>query len=154
MIKILFICHGNICRSPMAEYMLKDMVRRKGLGSRFEIASAATSREEIGNDVHRGTRRKLAEAGIACPGRQARQVTRADYDTYDYLFIMDENNRRNLLRILGSDPARKVHGMLDWSERPRDIADPWYTGNYDVTFDDIKEGCEAILRRLEEEGAL
>ena len=104
MIKVLFLCHGNICRSPMAEYILKDMVRKQHLEDRFCIASAATSREEIGNDVHRGTRRKLAEEGIACPSRQARQVTKADYADFDYLLIMDENNRRNLLRILGGDP--------------------------------------------------
>ena len=152
MIKILFICHGNICRSPMAEYVLKDMVRRQHLEDRFSIASAATSREEIGNDVHRGTRRKLAEEGIACPSRQARQVTKADYADFDYLLIMDENNRRNLLRILGGDPEKKIHGMLDWSERPRDIADPWYTGNFDITYDDIVEGCETFLQHLKEEG--
>ena len=152
MIKVLFICHGNICRSPMAEYVLKDMVRKQHLADRFCIASAATSREEIGNDVHRGTRRKLAEEGIACPPRHARQVTKADYADFDYLLIMDENNRRNLLRILGGDPEHKIHGMLDWSERPRDIADPWYTGNFDITYDDIVEGCETFLQHLKENG--
>ena len=154
MIKILFICHGNICRSPMAEYVLKDMVRRQHLEDRFCIASAATSREEIGNDVHRGTRRKLAEEGIDCPSRQARQVTKADYADFDYLLIMDENNRRNLLHLLGGDPEHKIHGMLDWSERPRDIADPWYTGNFDITYDDIAEGCETFLQHLKENGEL
>ncbi|MDD6815961.1 MAG: low molecular weight phosphotyrosine protein phosphatase [Firmicutes bacterium] len=154
MIKILFICHGNICRSPMAEYILKDMVKKRHLEDRFCIASVATSREEIGNDVHRGTRRKLAEEGIACPSRQARQVTKADYADFDYLLIMDENNRRNLLRILGGDPEHKIHGMLDWSERPREIADPWYTGNFDITYDDIVEGCETFLRHLKENGEL
>ena len=154
MIKILFICHGNICRSPMAEYILKDMVKKRHLEDRFCIASVATSREEIGNDVHRGTRRKLAEEGIACPSRQARQVTKADYADFDYLLIMDENNRRNLLRILGGDPEHKIHGMLDWSERPRDIADPWYTGNFDITYDDIVEGCETFLQHLKENGEI
>ena len=154
MIKVLFICHGNICRSPMAEYVLKDMVKKQYLEDRFCIASAATSREEIGNDVHRGTRRKLAEEGIDCPSRQARQVTKADYADFDYLLIMDENNRRNLLRILGGDPEHKIHGMLDWSERPRDIADPWYTGNFDITYEDIVEGCETFLQHLKEEGEL
>ncbi|MDD7601883.1 MAG: low molecular weight phosphotyrosine protein phosphatase [Firmicutes bacterium] len=152
MINVLMICHGNICRSPMAEYVLKDMVRKQHLADRFCIASAATSREEIGNDVHRGTRRKLAEEGIACPPRHARQVTKADYADFDYLLIMDENNRRNLLRILGGDPEHKIHGMLDWSERPRDIADPWYTGNFDITYDDIVEGCETFLQHLKENG--
>ena len=152
MVKILFVCHGNICRSPMAEYVLKDMVRKQHLEDWFCIASAATSREEIGNDVHRGTRRKLAEEGIACPSRHARQVTKADYADFDYLLIMDENNRRNLLRILSGDPEHKIHGMLDWSERPRDIADPWYTGNFDITYDDIVEGCETFLQHLKENG--
>ena len=138
----------------MAEYVLKDMVRKQHLADRFCIVSAATSREEIGNDVHRGTRRKLAEEGIACPSRQARQVTKADYADFDYLLIMDENNRRNLLRILGGDPEKKIHGMLDWSERPRDIADPWYTGNFDITYEDIVEGCETFLQHLKEEGEL
>ena len=150
MIKVLFVCHGNICRSPMAEYVLKDMVRKQHLGDQFCIASAATSREEIGNDVHRGTRRKLAEEGIVCPSRQARQVTKADYADFDYLLIMDENNRRNLLCILGGDSEHKIHGMLDWAERPRDIADPWYTGNFDITYEDIVEGCETFLQHLKE----
>ena len=154
MIKVLFICHGNICRSPMAEYVFKDMVRKLHIEDRFIIESAATSREEIGNDVHRGTRRKLAEEGIACPSRHARQVTKRDYESFDYLLIMDENNRRSLMRILGGDPERKVHGMLDWAKRPRDIADPWYTGNFDITYDDIREGCETFLEHLKETGEI
>ena len=153
-IKVLMICHGNICRSPMAEYVLQDMVRRQHLEHRFHIESAATSREEIGNDVHYGTKGKLAEQGIPCPRRRARQVTKTDYDTYDWLLIMDGNNRRNLMRIIGSDPKQKVHGLLDFAERPRDIADPWYTGNFDVTYDDVVEGCETFLHHLKETGAI
>ena len=153
-IKVMMVCHGNICRSPMAEYVLQDMVRRQHIESRFHIESAATSREEIGNDVHYGTKRKLAEQGIACPHRRARQVTKADYDTYDWLLIMDANNRRTLMRIIGADPEGKVHGLLDFAPRPRNIADPWYTGNFDVTYDDVVEGCEAFLRHLKETGEL
>jgi len=153
-INVLMICHGNICRSPMAEYVLQDMVTRQHLDSRFHIESAATSREEIGNDVHHGTKRKLAEQGISCPQRKARQVTKSDYDNYDWLLIMDENNRRNLMRLIGADPEGKVHGLLDFAERPRDIADPWYTGNFDVTFDDVEEGCRAFLHHLKDTGEI
>lgn len=153
-IKVLMICHGNICRSPMAEYVLQDMVRKQHLESRFYIESAATSREEIGNDVHYGTKGKLAEQGIPCPRRKARQVTKADYEYFDWLLIMDGNNRRNLMRIIGSDPSCKVHGLLDFAPRPRDIADPWYTGNFDVTYDDVVEGCETFLNHLKETGEL
>ncbi len=145
MIKILFICHGNICRSTMAQYVFEDMVKKAGLTELFEIDSAATSREEIGNGVHQGTRRKLAEMGIPCGNHRARQVTKADYDHFDYLLIMDENNRRNLMRIIGSDPGGKVRRLLDFSKNSRDIADPWYTGNFDVTYDDISEGCQDFL---------
>ena len=127
MIKVLFICHGNICRSPMAQYVFADMVKKQGMGYLFEIDSAATSREEIGNGVHHGTRRKLAEMGIPCG---------------------DHHARRNLMRILGSDPEHKVHGLLDFSRRPRDIADPWYTGNFDVTYEDIAEGCTDFLQHV------
>ena len=154
MIKVLMICHGNICRSPMAEYVLQDMVRKRHLDSRFHIESAATSREEIGNDVHYGTKGKLAEVGIPCPRRKARQVTKVDYENFDWLLIMDGNNHRNLMRIIGSDPAGKVHGLLDFSKRPRDIADPWYTGNFDVTYDDVVEGCETFLAHLKDIGEL
>lgn len=148
MIKILFVCHGNICRSPMAEFVLKDMVAKRGMAAEFEIDSAATSREELGNGVHHGTRRKLAEVGVPCGEHRARQMTKADYAYYDYILLMDANNRRNTMRIIGSDTDGKVHGLLDFSERPRDIADPWYTGNFDITYDDIVEGCEAFLAWL------
>ena len=129
----------------MAQYVFEYMVRERGLESEFEIDSAATSREEIGNGVHHGTRRKLAEEGIPCGDHRARQVTKGDYEHFDYLIIMDENNRRNLMRIIGNDPERKVYKLLDFSDNPRDIADPWYTGNFDVTYDDIDEGCRAFL---------
>ena len=153
-IKVLMICHGNICRSPMAEYVLQDMVRKQHMDSLFYIESAATSREEIGNDVHYGTKNKLAEVGIPCPKRRARQVTKADYEDFDWLLIMDGNNRRNLMRIIGNDPSGKVHGLLDFAPRPRDIADPWYTGNFDVTYDDVVEGCETFLKHLKETGVI
>ena len=132
----------------MAQYVFEYMVRERGLEDEFEIDSAATSREEIGNGVHHGTRRKLAEEGIPCGDHRARQVTKADYEHFDYLIIMDENNRRNLMRIIGSNPEHKVYKLLDFSENPRDIADPWYTGNFDVTYDDIDEGCRAFLEHL------
>lgn len=152
--KILFICHGNICRSPMAEFVFKDMVRKQHLEDKFIIESAATSREEIGNDVHHGTKRKLAEVGVPVERRKARQVTKEDYKNYDYLLLMDEWNHRNLMRIIESDTNNKVHGLLDFSKNPRDIADPWYTGNFDITYDDVVEGCETFLAYLKEKGEI
>ncbi len=122
------------------------MVKKRGLEDLFEIGSAATSREEIGNGVHHGTRRKLAEMGIPCGDHRARQVTKADDEYYDYLLIMNANNHRNLVRIIGSDPQGKVHGLLDFSSDPRDIADPWYTNNFDVSYEDIADGCRDFLQ--------
>ena len=148
MIKVLFICHGNICRSPMAEFVFKDMVQKNGLGDRFHIASAATSREEIGNPVHYGTTRKLKEFGISTAGKYAVQLTKKDYQKYDYIIGMEYRNIRNIDRIIGSDPEHKVYSLLDFSDRARDIADPWYTGNFDRTYEDIKEGCECFLNYL------
>lgn len=148
MIKVLFLCHGNICRSPMAEFLFKDLVARRGLADQFEIASAATSREEIGNPVHWGTREKLRECGISVAGKYAVQMTRADYKKYDYLLGMDQYNIRNMSRIVGSDPEGKIRRLLDFTDHPRDIADPWYTGNFDATYRDIMEGLEAFLRVL------
>ncbi len=148
MIKILFVCHGNICRSPMAEFVMKDMVKKKNLRDCFHIASAATSTEEIGNPVHHGTRRKLREFGISTEGKYAVQLSRNDYDRYDYLIGMEQRNITNMIRILGSDPKGKVRRLLDFGFRPRDIADPWYTGNFDRTYDDIYEGCEALLNYI------
>lgn len=154
MIKILFICHGNICRSPMAEFVLRDMAARRGLGDRLFVASAATSTEEIGNPVHRGTREKLREHGISTDGKRAVQLKKSDYDQYDYLLGMESWNLTNMMRILKNDPEHKVYRLLDFSDRPRDIADPWYTGNFDVTYDDVVEGCEAFLAHLEETGEI
>lgn len=149
MIKILFICHGNICRSPMAEFLLKDIVNKRGLADAFEIASAATSREEIGNPVHYGTRTKLAQFGISVAGKHAVQVTKRDYEHYDLLLVMDSNNIRNLRRVIGEDTQNKVHLLLDYTERKGEsIADPWYTGDFDVTYDDIMEGLAGLLQQL------
>ena len=148
--KILFICHGNICRSPMAEFLLKDIVNKRGLADAFEIASAATSREEIGNPVHYGTRNKLAQFGISVAGKHAVQVTKRDYEHYDLLLVMDSNNIRNLRRVIGEDTQNKVHLLLDYTERKGEsIADPWYTGDFDVTYDDIMEGLAGLLAYLE-----
>ncbi|MCD2492955.1 low molecular weight phosphotyrosine protein phosphatase [Lacrimispora sp. NSJ-141] len=150
MIKVLFICHGNICRSPMAEYVLKDMVRKRGLEDCFEIESAATSYEEIGNPVHRGTRSKLRSCGIPAGDHRAVRMKKTDYDKYDYLIGMEQRNISNMFRILGmrpeEDTEHKVRRLLDFGSRPRDIADPWYTGNFDLTYEDILEGCEAFLK--------
>lgn len=147
--KILFICHGNICRSPMAEFLLKDIVNKRGLADAFEIASAATSREEIGNPVHYGTRNKLAQLGISVAGKHAVQVTKHDYEHYDLLLVMDSNNIRNLRRVIGEDTQNKVHLLLDYTERRGEsIADPWYTGDFDVTYNDIMEGLAGLLEQL------
>lgn len=149
MIKVLFLCHGNICRSTMAEFIMKDMVRKAGREDEFYIESAATSREEIGNDTHRGTKAKLREVGVPFEKRAARQVTKADYDRFDYLIVMDEENIRGLKRIIGSDPEGKVFKLLDFAGKDRDIADPWYTGNFDDTYDDIMDGLTALMKKLE-----
>ena len=149
MIRILFVCHGNICRSPMAEYVLKDMVREQGLNHRFEIASAATSREEIGNPVYPPARRKLADYGIGCAGHHARQMTKADYDRYDLIVCMDHANVRNATRIADGDPDSKIVLLLDSTERKgQEVADPWYTGDFDAAWDDIVEGCSGLLDHL------
>lgn len=154
MIRVLFLCHGNICRSPMSEFIFRDMVHKRGLSDCFHIASAATSREEIGNPVYPPARRILKAHGIDPSGKTARQMTRADYQEYDYLLAAENYNIRNMMRILGSDPDKKVHRLLDFSKSPRDIADPWYTGDFQVTWDDIVEGCEAFLKYLEKEGMI
>ncbi|MBS6397078.1 MAG: low molecular weight phosphotyrosine protein phosphatase [Clostridiales bacterium] len=151
MIKLLFICHGNICRSPMAEYVMKDLVNRRGLSDCFCIDSAATSTEEIGNGVHHGTRQKLKEVGVPLGNHRAVQMKRADYEKYDYLIGMDTWNIRNMLRIVGQDDRGKIHRLLDFGRNPRDIADPWYTGNFDVTYEDVAEGCEALLAHIMKE---
>ena len=149
MIKVLMVCHGNICRSPMAEFLLKDMVAKRGIASQFDIASAATSREEIGNTVHHGTRKKLAQFGISVAGKTARQMTRRDYENYDYIIAMDRNNLRNIDRIISRDDYNKVSLLLDFAGRNgQSIADPWYTGDFDITYDDIKQGLDGFLEYL------
>lgn len=148
LISIEFVCHGNICRSPMAEFLFKDLVKKRGLEDRFYIASAATSREEIGNPVHHGTRNKLRQHGISVSGKYAVQMEKRDYGKYDYILGMDKYNISNMLRILGGDPDGKVRRLMDFTSRPRDVADPWYTGDFDATYDDIMEGCEALLAHI------
>ncbi len=148
MTKILFICHGNICRSPMAEFVMKELVRRAGLEHEFLIESAATSREEIGNDIHYGTRQKLIEQNIPFSRRAARQITRADYDKYDWLVAMDDENIFYMNRCWAPDLEHKIVRLLSFAGKTRDIADPWYTGNFDQTYDDIVEGCTAFLNKL------
>lgn len=148
MIKILFVCHGNICRSTMAEYVLKYLVDQKGISHLFHIDSAATSTEEIGNGVHPGTRRKLAEVDIPCGNHRARQITKQDYKEYDYIIGMDSYNIKNIARIVGFDIDNKVHKLLDFTNRKGDIADPWYTGNFDATYRDVLEGCQGLLNTL------
>ena len=138
----------------MAQYVMQDLVDKKGLSDCFYIDSAATSREEIGERPHRGTRAKLKQMGIYCGDHRARQMTGSDYDKYDYIIGMDKWNRRNMLRILGGDPEGKVSLLLDYTDHPRDIADPWYTGNFDETFDDVDEGCRAMLKSLIDEGII
>ena len=150
--KVLFICHGNICRSPMAEFVMKDLVEKAGLSAQFEIASAATSTEEIGNPVYPPARCKLAEHGISCAGKTARQMTRRDYETYDYLIAMDHNNLRNMARFVGGDPEHKVSLLMDHTRRPGDVADPWYTGDFEATWQDVLEGCTALLEELRRQG--
>ena len=149
MIKVLFICHGNICRSPMAEFVMKWLVERAGLSGRFEIASAATSTEELGNPVYPPARRKLAEHGISCAGKTARQLQAADYGRYDRLIGMDGANLRNMRRICGGDPEGKMHLLLDYAQRPgQEVADPWYTGDFEATWRDVLAGCQGLLDAL------
>lgn len=148
MLKVLFICHGNICRSPMAEFVLKDMVNKMCLSDNFEIASAATSREEIGNPVYPPARRIMAEHRIDCSGKTARQLRKEDYDKYDLLIGMDSANFRNINRICGGDPDGKIKLLMDYTDRPADVADPWYTGDFKATWDDVNEGCMCLLKQL------
>ena len=148
MTRILFVSHGNICRSPMAEYIMKQMVKDSHLEDDFEIASAATSTEELGNPVYPPARQKLAQHGISCKGHRARQVTRQDYTYYDLIIAMDSYNVRNLHRMLGGDPEGKIHMMLDYTDRPGDVADPWYTDNFDATWRDCTDGCRGLLKSI------
>ncbi|WWR21414.1 low molecular weight protein-tyrosine-phosphatase [Lachnospiraceae bacterium JLR.KK009] len=148
MIKILFVCHGNICRSPMAEFVMKDIVQKQGIANEFYIASAATSMEEIGNPVHHGTRNRLAQEGISVAGKYAVRMERSDYQKYDYIIGMDSWNYKNMLRIVGKDKEHKISLLLDYTDHPRDVADPWYTGDFEKTYEDVVAGCEGLLERI------
>ena len=148
MIKILFVCHGNICRSPMAEFLMKELVRQAGQAEAFCIASAATSAEELGNPVYPPVRRKLAEHGIDCSGKTARQLTRRDYEDWDLLIGMDEENMAGMRRLFGGDPEGKLHMLLEYAGLHRGVADPWYTRDFDAAWQDVTVGCTALLTRL------
>lgn len=149
MVKIMFVCHGNICRSPMAEFVLKDVVRKKGLSDKFLICSSATSTEEIwdgvGNPVYPPAKRELSRHGISCGGKRAVQLKKADYENFDYFIGMDRANIRNMHRILEGDPESKIYKLLAFAGRSDDVADPWYTGDFETTYHDVVEGCEALL---------
>ena len=148
--RILFVCHGNICRSPMAEFVMKHLVEEAGLQDEFYIASAATSTEEIGNPVYPPARRKLAEHGISCAGKTARQLRTKDYQEFDLLIGMDQWNLRNMNRMLGGDPEGKISLLLDYTNRPGEVSDPWYTDNFEATWKDCLEGCTGLLKILTE----
>ena len=151
MISIMFVCHGNICRSPMAEFIFKNMAEKAGRGDAFHVASAATSYEEIGNPVHPGTAKVLDSLGIAYAGKRAVHLEKSDYAKYDYLVCMDDANVRNTLRIVGSDPEKKVRKLLEFADSSADVADPWYTGNFRDTYRDVLAGCEGLFSYLEKE---
>lgn len=148
MIKVMFVCLGNICRSPMAEFVLKDLVKKMGIDDKFYIESSATSSEEIGNDVHYGTVKKLNSVGVQVEHRAAKKICKEDYNKFDYILGMEERNIKNILKIIGQDKENKVYRLLDFSNNPRDISDPWYTGNFDKTYEDILEGCNAFLGKI------
>ena len=154
MIKILFVCLGNICRSPMAEFIMKDLVEKEGVADQFEIASAATSTWEIGNPVYTPARAMLSRHGICCDGKTARQMTKQDYRTYDLIIGMDQSNYRDMREIAGGDPQGKLRLLMDYTDRPGDVADPWYTRNFEDTWRDVNEGCSGILDALRREGKL
>ena len=166
-VRVLMVCHGNVCRSTMAQFVLEHLARERGLDNLLACDSAGTSREEVGNGVHRGTRKKLSEVGIPCGSHRARQMSASEYDSWDLIIGMDAENLNGIYRILDgetgygwswapadaematrADPLGKVHLLLDWSSRPRDIADPWYTGDFDATYRDVLEGCSALLDKL------
>ncbi len=152
MTNIMFVCHGNICRSPMAEFIFKDMINKRGLGDFFSVSSSATSTEEIwgdiGNPVYPPAREELAKHGISCDGKRAVQLRKSDYNKYDYFIVMDSMNLRNTMRIFGSDPEGKVHKLMDFTDRPGDVSDPWYSRRFDVAYNDIYEGCLGLLERI------
>lgn len=147
MTKILFVCHGNICRSPMAEFLMKELVREQGLQNEFYIESAATSTEEIGNGVYPPVKRILKARGIDCSTKHARQMTRADYDKFDYIVCMDERNLRNM-RYIAIDSKNKYSRLLDYTNDPHDVADPWYSGDFATTEREVQQGCEALLNHI------
>ncbi len=146
MVRILFVCHGNICRSPMAEFIMKDLVEQAGRSAEFSITSAATSREELGNEVYFSAKKKLREHGISCEGKTARQMTRQDYRDYDLLIGMDWRNLENMRRISGGDPEQKLHLLMKFAGKHSEVADPWYTGDFEATWQDVLEGCQGLLR--------
>ncbi len=148
MIKVLFVCWGNICRSPMSEYIFKDMVKKRGIADDFHIESAAHSSEEIGNPVYPPARRELAKHGISCNDKRARQLRKDDYDKWDYIIGMERLNLGYMLRILGDDPEGKVSLLMDFTDTPEDIADPWYTGDFEGVYEQIVRGCEGLLKTL------
>lgn len=148
MIKILFVCHGNICRSTMAEFVMKKLVSDAGLTNVIEVESAATSREELGNDTHHGTIRALDAHGIPHTSRSARQIMRDDYDAHDYIIGMDRYNMSNMRRVFGGDPEGKLSLMMEWAGYERDVADPWYTGDFETTYEDVEAGCIALLQHI------
>ncbi len=146
--KILFVCLGNICRSPMAEFIMKDLVKKAGLEREFVIDSRATSTEETGNPIHHGTMGIFRKYQIPCTGHRAQQMTKWDYDTYDYLIGMDQSNIRGMMRIAGGDPEKKIYKLMEFTDSGRDVADPWYTGDFEATYRDVSEGCRAFLEKL------
>lgn len=149
MTKILFVCHGNICRSPMAEFVMRDLLAKAGLDRQVVVASAATSAEELGNPVHPGTRKKLEEHGMSCGGKTARRLTRTDYAQYDWLIGMDAANLRNMRAMLGGDPEGKMALLLSFCGETADVADPWFTGDFDRTWQDVFRGCQALLAHIQ-----
>ena len=148
MIKILFVCHGNICRSPMAEFVMKDLVRKAGREEQFIIASKAARRDELGHDTHYGTKAKLRQMGVPFEKRKATLLSKSDYDTYDYLIAMDRENVSDMFRLFGGDPGKKIHMLLEFAGLKREVADPWYTGNFDETYEDVLMGCKGLMRML------
>lgn len=152
MIKIMFVCHGNICRSPMAEFVFKDLINKKGIAEKFFVSSCATSTEEIwngvGNPVYPPAKKELAKHNISCEGKRAVQLKKSDYENYDYLIAMDTNNVRNIMRIIGSDKEKKVSKLMSYTNRGGDVADPWYSGDFETCYNDIYEGCSALLQKL------
>ena len=151
MYRIMFVCHGNICRSPMAEFVFKKMLSERGIEKKYYVASCATSTEEIGNPVYPPARAELKKHGISCDGKYAVQLKKTDYQLYDIFVCMDSRNFSNVLKIVGSDPENKMRKLMDYTSRGGDVADPWYTDRFDVTYKDVCDGCEALLETLENE---